>query len=95
MIKHQGGCHCGNIKFTTKYDPMLVMACHCRSCSKISGVGMTVFAVFGEGEIDFVRLDKILNNKFKNIPFIPEIWQGHKNKGQGFWEALYLLEGKI
>ena len=64
---------------------------HLGDASGINGEGLQI----GEGEIDFVRLDKILNNKFKNIPFIPEIWQGHKNKGQGFWEALYLLEGKI
>ena len=24
--------------------------------------------------------------------FIPEIWQGHKNDGIGFWEALEKLE---
>ena len=24
MIKHQGGCHCGKVRFTTEYDPMLV-----------------------------------------------------------------------
>ena len=53
MIKHQGGCFCGNIRYSTEYDPMLVMACHCRSCKKLSGVGMTVLAVYGEGEVDF------------------------------------------
>ena len=53
MIKHQGGCHCGNIRYTTTYDPMMVIACHCTTCTKISGVGMTVFSVFGEGEVDF------------------------------------------
>ena len=53
MIKHQGGCHCGNVRYTTTYDPMMVMACHCTTCTKISGAGMTVSAVFGEGEVDF------------------------------------------
>jgi N-acetylneuraminate synthase len=24
--------------------------------------------------------------------FIPEIWQGHKNDGEGFWRALEILE---
>ncbi|MBQ32664.1 MAG: hypothetical protein CL923_08965 [Deltaproteobacteria bacterium] len=36
-----------------EYDPMLVMACHCKTCIKISGVGLTVFAVYGEGEVGF------------------------------------------
>ena len=64
---------------------------HLGDASGVNGEGLQI----GEGEIDFDRLGKILNNKFENTPFIPEIWQGHKNKGQGFWEALNLLEGKI
>ena len=59
MIKHQGGCHCGNVRYSTAYDPMLVMACHCRTCKKISGVGMTVFAVYGEGEVDIEAVGKL------------------------------------
>jgi N-acetylneuraminate synthase len=26
---------------------------------------------------------------------IPEIWQGHKNEGEGFWVALERLEGLL
>ena len=51
MIKHQGGCHCGAIRFSTEYDPMLVMQCNCISCRKISG-SMTVSACFAEDEIE-------------------------------------------
>jgi len=51
MIKHQGGCHCGQIRFTTEYDPMLVMQCNCISCRKISG-SMTVSTMFAEHEIE-------------------------------------------
>lgn len=53
MIKHQGGCHCGNIKFSTEYDPMLVMACHCKTCDKMLGVGTGVTAIYGEEEVSF------------------------------------------
>ena len=24
--------------------------------------------------------------------FLPEVWQGHKNNGEGFWKALDYLE---
>ena len=64
---------------------------HLGDASGVNGEGLQI----GEGEIDFVRLGKNLNNKFKNVPFIPEIWQGHKNKGQGFWIALEKLKGLI
>ena len=41
------------------------------------------------------RLKNILNNGCPNASFIPEIWQGHKNNGEGFWTALKKLEKVI
>lgn len=46
----------------------------------------------GEGDIDFYALARDLEAFAPNASFIPEIWQGHKNKGEGFWIALDLLE---
>ncbi len=46
----------------------------------------------GEGSIDFKNLGMIMNKCSPNTSFIPEIWQGHKNDGEGFWEALEKLE---
>ena len=46
----------------------------------------------GEGEIDFSIFKNITENKNYDLSFIPEIWQGHKNNGQGFWESLEKLE---
>ena len=46
----------------------------------------------GEGEIDFKNLGIIMNELSPKSSFIPEIWQGHKNNGIGFWEALEKLE---
>lgn len=45
----------------------------------------------GDGDVDFVLLSNKLN-KIPNVPFIPEVWQGHKNSGEGFWKALNYLE---
>ena len=49
----------------------------------------------GDGEINFNELFPILKKYFKNVPFIPEIWQGHKNNGEGFWRALNKINKKI
>ena len=49
----------------------------------------------GEGEIDFKALGERLAELCPGIPFIPEIWQGHKNGGEGFWLALDRLEGLL
>jgi len=64
---------------------------HLGDASGLNGEGLQI----GDGEINFEKFAKILNQKFKNIPFIPEIWQGHKNHGEGFWKALDLLEEKL
>ena len=49
----------------------------------------------GEGEIDFARVGELLARCAPTASFIPEIWQGHKNMGEGFWTALQRLEGKL
>ena len=46
----------------------------------------------GEGEIDFQHLGELLSRYCPEASFIPEIWQGHKNQGEGFWKALSKLE---
>lgn len=46
----------------------------------------------GDGEIDFVALGRALATTCPEATFIPEIWQGHKNAGKGFWIALDRLE---
>lgn len=44
----------------------------------------------GEGEVDFKNFFEIY--KGKNLGFVPEIWQGHLNNGEGFKIALNRLE---
>jgi len=46
----------------------------------------------GAGEIDFESLARDLKQWSPGVSFIPEIWQGHKNGGEGFWIALDRLE---
>lgn len=46
----------------------------------------------GKGEVEFFSLINNLNEFLPNVPFIPEVWQGHHNNGQGFWSALSFLE---
>ncbi len=62
---------------------------HLGDARDLNGEGLQI----GEGEIDFPRLGEILRNGCPDASFIPEIWQGHKNEGEGFWIALEKLEG--
>lgn len=64
---------------------------HLGDASGVDGEGLQV----GEGEIDFKELGAILNRTCPDASFIPEIWQGHKNQGEGFWTALEKLESVL
>jgi sialic acid synthase SpsE/endonuclease IV len=57
----------------------------------VNGEGLQI----GDGDIDFERLSLILDKECPHASFIPEIWQGHKNGGEGFWIALQRLEAMI
>ena len=61
---------------------------HFGDASGVNGEGLQI----GEGDIDFEKLGKILKKGCPEAYFIPEIWQGHKNGGEGFWVALAKLE---
>ncbi len=61
---------------------------HLGDASGVNGEGLQI----GEGDIDFDRLAVILHKHCPAASFIPEIWQGHKNGGEGFWIALERLE---
>lgn len=62
---------------------------HFADSENTGGEGLQI----GEGEVDFHACSKVLNDLAPNAPFIPEVWQGHENRGEGFWIALEKLEG--
>ncbi|RUT00234.1 acetylneuraminic acid synthetase [Dulcicalothrix desertica PCC 7102] len=61
---------------------------HIADSKGVDGEGLQI----GEGDIDFPALAEYLQKTAPNASFIPEIWQGHKNEGEGFWIALEKLE---
>ncbi len=76
--------------FARKIAP-LTAHLHLGDAAGLNGEGLQI----GEGEIDFDRLGNILSEGCPAASFIPEIWQGHKNAGEGFWIALERLEGRL
>jgi N-acetylneuraminate synthase len=61
---------------------------HIADAKDVDGEGLQI----GEGDIDFPALASDLDTAAPSASFIPEIWQGHENEGQGFWIALDKLE---
>lgn len=64
---------------------------HFGDAKGLDGEGLQI----GEGEIDFDEIGQVLRKHAPAASFIPEIWQGHKNMGEGFWTALERLEGHV
>lgn len=75
------------LQFVEKVAPVTAHL-HIADASGVDGEGLQI----GDGEIDFKMLMQKMAEVMPEISFIPEIWQGHKNKGQGFWVALDRLE---
>ncbi len=61
---------------------------HVVDAKGVDGEGVQI----GHGDVDFDMLRDKLNKYALGVPFIPEIWQGHKNGGEGFWSAMAFLE---
>ena len=36
---NEGGCHCGNVRYTISTDPLWAGHCQCTNCQKFSGTG--------------------------------------------------------
>jgi len=54
----------------------------------LDGEGLQI----GDGDMDFRSMFEILDQTCASATFIPEVWQGHVNGGEGFWIALDRLE---
>lgn len=64
---------------------------HIADAEGVDGEGLQI----GDGDIDFLALAEDLEKAAIRASFIPEIWQGHKNDGEGFWTALEKLENYL
>jgi N-acetylneuraminate synthase len=86
---HLAGNHIG--KTLTEYVHMLgpyIAHLHLVDASGVGEEGLQV----GDGSVDWKQLAYDLEKAAPQAPFIPEIWQGHENGGEGFWIALERLE---
>ena len=83
-------CNHRNESFVEAIELLAPLAAHFHivDASGIDAEGLQV----DEGEVDFSVLGEQLRRLAPEASFIPEIWQGHQNLGEGFWVALDRLE---
>lgn len=53
-MTHQGGCHCGAIRYEVSGEPQHVALCHCSDCRKSSGAPMVAWAAFAEDRFKII-----------------------------------------
>jgi len=80
--------HHSLLSYVEKLAPWVIHM-HIADATGVDGEGLQL----GAGRVDFQSLSILLRNTIaEHATFIPEIWQGHKNDGEGFWIALNWLE---
>lgn len=74
-------------------DAVEILAPHSIHLHLVDGTGVDGEGVqVGEGDVDWASLGRQLRRLAPEASFIPEIWQGHVNNGEGFFTALDRLE---
>jgi N-acetylneuraminate synthase len=84
-------CNFLKIDFMKEYYPLVkghVNYMHIVDAKGVDGEGVQI----GSGDVPFKQLSKSLNEDLPSVAFVPEVWQGHKDFGSGFWNALGYLE---
>ena len=59
---HQGGCHCGAVRYEVSGEPQHVALCHCCDCRKSSGAPMVAWAAFTEDQFKLVEGETVTFN---------------------------------
>jgi len=52
-IAHEGGCLCGDVRYTATAAPLRVTVCHCTFCQRFTGSAFLVEPIFKEEDIVF------------------------------------------
>ncbi len=61
-MTHQGGCHCGAVRYEVNGEPQHVALCHCSDCRKSSGAPMVAWAAFTEDQFKLVEGEPVTFN---------------------------------
>ena len=78
------------MEFTREVSPYIAHM-HLADASGVDGEGLQIDA----GEVNWKKFAEVISRYAPDASFIPEIWQGHKNDGEGAWQALDRLSNYL
>ncbi|NND49557.1 MAG: GFA family protein [Rhizobiales bacterium] len=79
-MKHEGGCHCGAVRYAVGGEAVHAALCHCSDCRKSSGAPMVGWVAFRDGSFSVTKGEaKTRNSSGASMrSFCPEC-------GTGLW----------
>jgi hypothetical protein len=51
MSKIEGGCLCGQVRYTSTEEPVMTAVCHCKSCQRETGSSYSVLVAVSEASL--------------------------------------------
>lgn len=55
MIKHEGGCLCGSLRYETSGPPDRIVFCHCKFCQRATGTAYLLEAMFARTNFKLIK----------------------------------------
>lgn len=54
-MDHEGGCHCGAVRYRVNGKPQHVALCHCSDCRKAAGAPVVAWVAFAEADFSVTQ----------------------------------------
>ena len=71
----EGGCSCGSVRYRVNATPLIVHACHCRQCQRITGSAFVLNALIEKSRVDVLsgEMNSVhFSDTFHTAHFCPE-----------------------
>ncbi len=97
-----GQCSCGKLRYRMNTDPLIVHACHCRQCQRVTGSAFVMNAVIEKDEVEVIS-GNIAHYQFANTChtafFCPEcatyVWSQYASAGSFLNSCWFVRVGTL